>query len=80
MNRTVLESLRSVLSHSELSHEFMAEALSTAVYLRNRSPIKSLGNVTPYEALYGLKLDVSHFKVFGCVSYAHVPKEEMGKL
>ena len=35
---------------------------------------------TPYERWYGRKPDVSHFRVFGCMAYAHVPDCERRKL
>ncbi len=38
MNRTLVEMVRSMLSDSKLQKNFWAEALLTAVYLRNRSP------------------------------------------
>lgn len=43
-NRTLFETVRSVLSDAKLPHRFWAEALSTAVYLRNRSPTKANRN------------------------------------
>ena len=59
MNRTLVESVRSMLADSKLSHRFWAEALSTAVFLWNRSPTKTLREVTPVEALTGSKPDLS---------------------
>ena len=50
LNRILIESVRTMLADSKLPHEFWAEALSTAVYLRNRSPTKALQKVTPCEA------------------------------
>ena len=38
MNRTLVESIRSMLADSKLPKRFWAEALSTATYLRNRCP------------------------------------------
>ena len=35
MNRTLVESVRAMLADARLPHRFWAEALSTAVYLRN---------------------------------------------
>lgn len=42
------------------------EAVSHAVYIRNRSPTRALKGKTPYEAWTGKKPDVSHFREFGC--------------
>ena len=80
MNRTLVETVRSMLFGARLPHAFWAEALSTAVYLRNRSPTKAVQGMTPYEAWIGEKPVVKHLRVFGCNAYAHVPKEERGKL
>ena len=50
MNRTLFETMRSMLADSKMPPRFWAEALSTAVYLRNRSPTKSVNRMTPFEA------------------------------
>ena len=42
MNRTLVEAVRSMLSNANLPKKFWAEALSTAVYLCNRSPTKAV--------------------------------------
>ena len=80
MNRTLVKTVRSMLVDAKLPHEFWAEALSTAVYLRNRSPTKAVDGMTPFEAWMKKKPTVSHLRVFGCKAYAHVPKDERGKL
>ena len=80
MNRTLVETLRSLLSDSRLPHKFWAEPLSTTAYLINRSPTKSLSNQTPFEAWYGKKPNVKQLRVFGCSAYIHVPKDERKKL
>ena len=76
MNRTLVETLRSMLADAKLPHSFWAEALSTAVYLKNRSPTKALKDMTPFEAWRNEKPRVEHLRVFGCDAYAHVPKED----
>ena len=80
MNRTVVESARSMLSHSNMPNEFWAEAVNTSVYLRNRSPTTALDGITPYECLFNQKPDVANLRVFGCVSYVHVPDNQRTKL
>ena len=80
MNRTIMETTRSMLYHAHLPLKFWAEAVSTAVYLRNRSPTSSLNDVTPFEAWFKEKPDVSNMKVYGCKAYAHVPDEKRRKL
>ena len=80
LNRTLVEGVRTMLADSKLPHRFWAEALSTAAYLRNRSPTKALEGITPFEAWSGTKPDVSSLRIFGCSTYAHVPKAERRKL
>lgn len=80
LNRTLIEGVRTMLADSKLPHRFWAEALSTMVYLRNRSPTKALEGITPYEAWSGTTPDVSFLRIFGCSAYAHVPKAERHKL
>ncbi len=79
LNRTLVESARSMLLNANLSKQYWAEAVSMAVYLRNRCPIKAVEGKTPYEAWYGQKPKVDHLIVFGCDAFAHIPKDERGK-
>jgi hypothetical protein len=46
----------------------------------NRSPSSILVNKTPHEAWNGNKPSLKHFRVFGCDSYVHIPKENRSKL
>lgn len=48
MNRTLVETVRAMLSDSKLPKKFWAEALSTASYVRNWSPTNA---VTRYDAI-----------------------------
>ena len=79
-NRTLMEAVRAMLFGSHLPQRFWAEALTTAVYLRNRSPTKGNEGSTPHEALMNVKPKVNHLRVFGCVAYSHISKEERHKL
>ena len=79
MNRTLVETARLMMSHAKMPVEFWAEAISTAAYLRNRSPTISLPGITPFECLFNRKPDVSNLKVFGCLAFAHHPKSQRKK-
>ena len=79
-NRTVVESVRSMLYQKSLPLEFWGEAVNTAVYVLNRVASRTLNGETPFTKWYGYKPDISHFKEFGSVCYAHVPKEVRAKL
>ena len=80
LNRTIMESARCMLHQAGLSREFWAEAVTTAVYIKNRSPTKALTNIIPEEAWSGRKPSVRHLRIFGCDAYVHIPKERRSKL
>jgi hypothetical protein len=50
------------------------------IYVQNRSPHQILKNITPEEAVTKVKLEIRHFKIFGCPVYLHVSKEKRSKL
>ena len=81
MNRTLMESARSMLSHAGLSNKYWAEAVATAAYIRNRIPTAAIKEEqTPYECWYGKRPNVSHLKVFECMAFAHIPDAQRQKL
>ena len=81
MNRTLMESARSMLAHAGLPHCYWAEAVSTAAYLKNRTATTAFEKVaTPYERWYGRKPNISNLRVFGCMAYAHIPDSQRTKL
>ena len=77
---TLMGMERSMMQFKGLSSSYWAEAVHTAVYLRNRSPKTSLDGVTPYESWYGYKPKFKHLRVFGYVCYALVPTKKITKL
>ena len=79
-NRTIVEMARSVIYAQRLGHEFWAEAVCNAVYVRNRCPTKVVERVTPEEAWSGRIPHVLHMHVFGCVAYAKVSDQRRTKL
>ncbi|MCO5578521.1 hypothetical protein L7F22_032364 [Adiantum nelumboides] len=46
----------------------------------NRTPTATIHDMTLEETFTGKKPNVSHFKVFGCIAYMHVPDELRTKL
>lgn len=80
LNRTVVEKVRCLLYDANLGKEFWAEAVYTAVYLRNRSVVKGLNNKTPYEMWTHKRPDVSHIRIFGSEAMVHIPKVNRRKL
>jgi hypothetical protein len=79
-NRAITGAARSMLHDQSLPLYLWAEASATAVYLQNRSPHRILGKMTPEEAFTGRRPDVEHIRIFGCLTYSHVPSEKRTKL
>jgi len=71
---------RAMLRDSSLPPRFWAEAMTTFMYLRNRTPTRANEGVTPYERFYGMKPDVGHIRTFGCTVRVTLPSEKLGKL
>ena len=46
----------------------------------NKSPTLAVRNMTPEEAWAGCKPFGDHFRIFGCIAYAHIPDEKRKKL
>ena len=78
LNRTIVKMARSMLLDSKLPKKFWGEAISTAVYLKNRTPVKAL-NKTPFEVWHGKKPKVNHLRMFDSDAYAHVPRDKRAK-
>ena len=73
MNRTLVEKVRCMLSHSKLSKAFWAEALSYATHIVNRLPATALDGKTPKEVWFGQPTtDYDSLRIFGCPRYFHV--------
>ena len=67
-NRTLLDSVRSMMSLTDLPISFWGYALETVVFILNRAPSKSV-ETTPYELWYDKKPKLSFLKVQGCEAY-----------
>lgn len=81
MNRTLVENARCLIYESVLHKEMRGEAIMTSVFLTNRIITNALSeDITPAEKWYGSKPDVSGFRVFGCLAYAHIPKCKRTKM
>ena len=65
-NRLLLEKARCMLLDMCVPNFLWAEAVSTATYLRNRTPSERLQWKTPIELWNNKVLHVSHLHVFGC--------------
>ena len=79
-NRTLLEMTRSILKHMGVPNNLWGEDVRHATYLINRVATRSLDGRTPYEALRGVKPNLKHLKVFGCISHARTESAGRRKL
>lgn len=81
MNRTLIDLVRSMLLTAGVSKSFWAEALETAVYIRNRVISRSLpSDKTPYHLWMGSVPDLSHLRIFGSNCFYTVPRKLIKKL
>ena len=75
-NITILNMVRCLLTKSGVSKEFWPEAVNWSVHILNRSPTFVVKNMTLEEAWSGRKPTVDHFRIFGCIAYAHIPDKK----
>ncbi|KAL8092162.1 hypothetical protein AgCh_034456 [Apium graveolens] len=80
MNRTLNERAKSMRLHTEFPKMFWPDAVSTAAYLINRGPSSPLGFKIPEEEWQEKEVNLSHLRVFGCVSYVRVKDSDRDKL
>nr|GEZ44442.1 retrovirus-related Pol polyprotein from transposon TNT 1-94 [Tanacetum cinerariifolium] len=72
MNRTIMEKVRCMLSHANLDKGFWVEAATSATYLINRSPHRSLDGNIPEILWSDNSVDYFNLRVFRCPVYVHV--------
>ncbi len=79
-NRHIAEITHAMLNEKNLPNYFWAEAVAIVVYIMNQTPTSVVHGMTPEEKFTSKKPNVSHLKVFGCITYVHVPDEKRSKL
>jgi transposase InsO family protein len=75
-NRTLKEMANCMIQSKGLSLKYWAEAINCEVYIVNYNPTKALKNIAPEESWTKIKPDVSHFRVFGSIAWAHILDEK----
>ena len=78
-NRTLMEMVRSMISHTSLPLNLWGEALKTAAYILNRVLTKA-ANKTPYEMWTGRKPSLQHLRIWGCPAEARPYRPQEKKL
>nr|KYP57685.1 Retrovirus-related Pol polyprotein from transposon TNT 1-94 [Cajanus cajan] len=72
--------VRNLLTECGVSKYFWPEVINWSVHILNRSLTFFVKNMTPEEAWSGRKPTVDHFRIFGCIAYAHIPDKKRSKL
>jgi hypothetical protein len=73
-NRTIQERVRSMMCDAGTPNELWGECCVYAAHLINLTPSAGI-DVTPHEAFYGERPNVSYLRAFGCIAYVHIPKK-----
>jgi hypothetical protein len=69
-----------MLNEKKLLNYFWAEIVVTTDYIMNRTPTTTFHGMTLKEKFTCNQLDVSHFKMFGYITYMHLPNEKRSTL
>ncbi|KAE8661431.1 putative WRKY transcription factor 4 [Hibiscus syriacus] len=75
-NRTLNERARSMRIHVGLPKFLWVEAINTAAYLINHGPSVPLDDRVPEEVWSKKEINLSHLRVFGCISYIYIDSAE----
>lgn len=63
---------RALKIEADLPGYFWNEAIRTAGYIANRTPMQKHGWKTPFEKVTKTPPSLSHLKSYGCKAYAHI--------
>ncbi|KAI2767295.1 hypothetical protein CBS147339_9477 [Penicillium roqueforti] len=77
--KTIYDRIGPTLAHARLPSKFWPEIARTAAFLSNRSPSSKL-NMTPYQAWYGDRPDLSRLRVIGSKGEYLIPPKQRKKL
>jgi hypothetical protein len=79
-NRTLQEGIKSMLAQARLPHSMWVDAAKAFVHIYNRTPSSTLNFQTPYELWNGHKPSVAHLRVWGCLAFVHLQKDQRSQL
>jgi gag-polypeptide of LTR copia-type/Integrase core domain/GAG-pre-integrase domain len=78
LNRTIIEKALAMMAEADAPKQLWAEAVSTANYLRNRTP--GVDGVTPFQKFFDKVPDLSHLRTWGCLTWWQPPRGRTGSL
>jgi hypothetical protein len=74
------DDISSMLYESQLPPSLWGDALNAQIHVWNLLPTSTLKGMTPHEAWFKRKPDVSHLRVWGCLAYVFIQKDKRRSL
>lgn len=79
-HRHIADMGRTLLHTAHMPHNLWVEAFCSTVSLINRLPTPILQGTSPYKLLFGVSLDYTFLRVFGCICYPYLGDYVTNKL
>jgi hypothetical protein len=79
LNRTLIESTRTILSDSKLPHFLWAEILQTVVHIYNKTPHSRALHTTPWFQWYNTKPSIILYRRLGCKAFIMKPSAKRSR-
>ena len=68
-----------MMAHAKILKTYWVEALKTVVYVINRSPLVPLQDDIPQRVWKGKDMSYRYLRVFNCLAYVHIAKDQKGE-
>ena len=79
-NKALKEMETCMIEEKNCNPNLCDESINYAMFVQNIDPHKLMDGKTPYEAWFGHKPNISHFKIFGSRVWARIPPEKRNAL
>ena len=77
--QTIINGAEAMWHHAGLSNGFWIYAVKARLHTYNVTLIKRADYKTPTELWSGIKMNISHLRVFGCQAWVHILKKRRHK-
>jgi hypothetical protein len=71
-HRKIMNRTHAIMADNGFPPKLWGECFLTSAYIKDRTPTRSLKNMTPFEAYYGWKPDITHLREIGCKAFVLV--------
>ena len=78
--QTLTNTTLRLLQDAQLPAKYYEDAMTTAAWVKNRIYSTAVDGMTPHEAMWSEKPDLSLLRVWGSPAYVHIPKHKVVKL